>query len=124
MRLSVIVTTYNNPHWLAKVLWGFAAQTVTDFELLVADDGSDAPTAELIERMRAELPYPVRHVWHPKVGFRKCTILNAAIAKAVSASCCDATKVSDQGRMVRRKTTIERGALMRGLRGGDPDPRA
>ena len=87
MRLSVIVTTYNNPHWLAKVLWGFAAQTVSDFELLVADDGSDAPTAELLERMRAELPYPVRHVWHPKAGFRKCTILNAAIAKAEGAYC-------------------------------------
>lgn len=85
MRLSVIVTTYNHPRWLEHVLWGFAAQTFTDFELLVADDGSDAPTGELIERMRADLPYPVRHVWHAKDGFRKCTILNAAIAKAEGA---------------------------------------
>ena len=87
MRLSVIVTTYNHPRWLEQVLWGFAAQSVTGFELLVADDGSEAPTAALIERMRAELPYPVRHVWHPKVGFRKCTILNAAIAQAAGEYC-------------------------------------
>jgi glycosyltransferase involved in cell wall biosynthesis len=87
MRLSVIVTTYNHPRWLERVLWGYAAQTYRDFELLVADDGSDAPTVELIERMRAELPFPVRHVWHPKQGFRKCTILNAAIAQAQGPYC-------------------------------------
>ncbi len=87
MRLSVIVTTYNHPRWLERVLWGYAAQTYRDFELLVADDGSDAPTGELIERMRAELPFPVRHVWHPKQGFRKCTILNAAIAQAQGPYC-------------------------------------
>ncbi|MCE9602591.1 MAG: glycosyltransferase family 2 protein [Gemmatimonadetes bacterium] len=80
MRLSVVVTTYNHPEWLEKVLWGFSAQTFRDFELLVADDGSDAPTRELIERIAPGLGYPVRHIWHPKQGFRKCTILNAAIA--------------------------------------------
>jgi hypothetical protein len=37
--------------------------------------------------MRAELPFPVRHVWHPKQGFRKCTILNAAIAQAQGPYC-------------------------------------
>jgi glycosyltransferase involved in cell wall biosynthesis len=87
MRLSVIVTTYNNPRWLEKVLWGFTAQTFRDFELLVADDGSDAPTAELLERLRPELPFVLRHIWHPKQGFRKCTILNAAIAQAEGTYC-------------------------------------
>jgi glycosyltransferase involved in cell wall biosynthesis len=80
MRLSVVVTTYNHPEWLEKVLWGFSAQTFRDFELLVADDGSDAPTRELIAHLTPELGYPVRHIWHPKQGFRKCTILNEAIA--------------------------------------------
>ena len=82
MRLSVVVTTYNHPKWLEKVLWGFEAQTFRDFELLVADDGSDDPTRELIEQLRPQLRYPLRHVWHPHDGFRKCTILNASIAVA------------------------------------------
>src|SRR5688572_28145364 len=82
MRLSVVVTTYNHPKWLEKVLWGFEAQSFRDFEMLVADDGSDDPTRELIEQLRPKLRYPVRHVWHPHEGFRKCTILNAAIAVA------------------------------------------
>ncbi len=80
MRLSVVVATYNHPEWLEKVLWGFRAQTFRDFELLVADDGSDASTRDLIERVTPQLGFPVRHIWHPKEGFRKCTILNAAIA--------------------------------------------
>lgn len=82
MRLSVVVTTYNHPEWLEKVLWGFQAQTFRDFELLVADDGSDEPTRALLERLRPLLGYPLHHVWHPHVGFRKCTILNAAIARS------------------------------------------
>lgn len=84
MRLSVVVTTYNQPAWLEKVLWGFEAQGFREFELLVADDGSDAPTRALIDRLRPQLGYDVRHVWHAHEGFRKCTILNAAIAVAAS----------------------------------------
>jgi glycosyltransferase involved in cell wall biosynthesis len=82
MRLSVVVTTYNQPEWLEKVLWGFEAQTFRDFELLVADDGSDAPTPALLDRLRPQLGFELRHVWHPHEGFRKCTILNEAIAQA------------------------------------------
>lgn len=80
MRLSVVVTTYNQPVWLEKVLWGFEAQTFRDFEVLVADDGSDAPTRALLDGLRGRLGYPLKHIWHPHEGFRKCTILNAAIA--------------------------------------------
>src|SRR5690606_6844286 len=46
---SVVFTTYNQPDWLEKVLVGFGAQDRTDFEVLVADDGSRAETRERIE---------------------------------------------------------------------------
>jgi glycosyltransferase involved in cell wall biosynthesis len=80
MRVSVIVSTYNAADWLEKVLWGFAVQTRPGFELLVADDGSTSETAERIERMREETGLALGHVWHEDRGFRKCTILNRAIA--------------------------------------------
>ncbi|MEX2180821.1 MAG: glycosyltransferase family 2 protein [Gemmatimonadaceae bacterium] len=83
MRLSVVFSTYNQPAWLEKVLWGFEAQTFREFEVLVADDGSDAPTREVIERMTARVRYPLRHVWQPHEGFGKCRILNEAIAHSV-----------------------------------------
>lgn len=80
--ISVIVSTYNHPAWLEKVLWGFSGQTFTDFEILIADDGSGPETAALIERLRPEIGVPLRHVWHEDRGFRKCEILNKAILAA------------------------------------------
>lgn len=82
MRLSVIFTTFNQPAWLEKVLWGFETQTHRDFEVLIADDGSDSPTQEVIERMRAQVGFEIRHVFQPHDGFGKCRILNKAIAQS------------------------------------------
>ena len=79
MRLSVIVSTYNKPHFLERVLWGYAVQTDRDFELVVADDGSGPETADLIRRVRAESGMELVHVWHEDRGFRKTEILNRAI---------------------------------------------
>ena len=48
MRISVILSTYNAPDWLAKSLHGYLAQTDRDFEIVIADDGSGSETASLI----------------------------------------------------------------------------
>ncbi len=80
MKTSVIFTTYNSPAWLEKVLWGFFAQTHRDFDIVIADDGSRDETRQLIERMSASSPVPIRHVWQPDDGFQKSRILNKAIA--------------------------------------------
>ncbi|MFP4295185.1 MAG: glycosyltransferase family 2 protein [Halothiobacillaceae bacterium] len=82
MKTSVIFTTYNSPRWLEKVLWGFFVQSVGDFEIIVADDGSGEETRALIERMQVEAPVPLRHVWQEDDGFRKCQIMNRAIVAA------------------------------------------
>lgn len=82
MNLSVILTTYNSPAWLEKVLWGFSCQTQPPLEVIVADDGSREDTAELVRRMRGETGLDIRHVWQRDDGFRKCRILNKAILHA------------------------------------------
>ncbi len=82
MRVSVIISTYNQPAWLEKVLWGYSAQTHRDFEVLIADDGSGLETRAAVERMRRETGLTIRHVWHEDLGFRKCAILNRAICEA------------------------------------------
>ncbi len=79
---SIIVSTYNQPDWLQRVLLAYARQDARDFELVVADDGSREDTRARIESLRPALPYPIRHVWHPDDGFRKCVILNRAIEAA------------------------------------------
>ena len=82
MKVSVIFSTYNAPAWLEKVLWGFFSQTVSDFEIVIADDGSGEETRALIQRMQAISPVPLRHVWQEDDGFQKCRILNKAIVAA------------------------------------------
>lgn len=80
--LSVIVTTYNNPRGLNLVLTGLARQTFRDFELLIADDGSGPETAAIVAEFTGRASFPVRHLWHPDQGFRKCAISNRAILEA------------------------------------------
>ncbi|WP_435577661.1 glycosyltransferase family 2 protein [Gilvibacter sp.] len=81
-QISVVLSTYNQPEWLKKVLWGYANQQFKDFEVIIADDGSTEETKTLIESMRPELPFEVTHVWHEDNGFQKTIILNTAIKAA------------------------------------------
>lgn len=84
MELSVIFTTYNSPLWLEKVLWGYQYQDFKNFEVIVADDGSTCETADVIQRMQQTATFRIRHIWQEDKGFRKCEILNKAIAASES----------------------------------------
>ncbi len=77
--LSVIITTYNQPEWLRKTLWGFEQQNTSDFEVVIADDGSGDETKGVIEEFRNRNVLDINHVWHPDTGFNKCSILNKSI---------------------------------------------
>ena len=79
MRASVIITTFNQPELLEKVMWGYARQQSAAFELIIADDGSGPATTEVIDRVAAGGHLDVIHVWHEDHGFRKTEILNRAI---------------------------------------------
>jgi glycosyltransferase involved in cell wall biosynthesis len=81
---SVIVSTYNWPAALELVLLALGHQSHAPDEILIADDGSDHTTRDLIDCLRPRLSMPLQHVWHPDHGFRKALILNKALAKARS----------------------------------------
>ncbi|MCK0165075.1 glycosyltransferase family 2 protein [Marinobacter sp. S6332] len=84
MKLSVIMTTYNSPEWLEKVLWGYSVQSHEDFEMIIGDDGSTKETQEVIDRIRDETGMKIKHVWQEDNGFRKCRILNKSILEVES----------------------------------------
>jgi glycosyltransferase involved in cell wall biosynthesis len=79
MRISVIISTYNSPEWLEKVLWGYSVQKHRDFEILIADDGSGGEIRERIDQLRVITGMDIRHVWHEDEGYRRQMILNKAI---------------------------------------------
>ena len=35
--VGVVISTYNSPEWLKKVLWGYQFQTVPADEIVIAD---------------------------------------------------------------------------------------
>ena len=80
--ISVLLATYNWPEALQKCLESLANQTDTDFEIIIADDGSGPPTQALIERIKPNHPVSILHLWQEDHGFRKTIILNQAIAAA------------------------------------------
>ena len=77
--ISVVLSTYNQPAWLAKVLCGYNAQSFRDFEIVIADDGSSGETRDVVTQFQSETDLTVRHIWHDDDGFRKSTILNRGI---------------------------------------------
>lgn len=66
-RISVVVCTYNFAHFLPDALRSLAAQTISDFELLVADDGSTDPTAEVVAQFRPQFG-DCRYLRKPHTG--------------------------------------------------------
>ncbi len=82
MKISVIISTYNSPEWLEKVLWGYECQSERAFEIVIADDGSGEPTRQRIERFSKSPAFSLRHVRHEDDGFRKWKIVNEAIIAA------------------------------------------
>jgi glycosyltransferase involved in cell wall biosynthesis len=84
MKLSVIMTTYNSPEWLEKVLWGYSVQNHKDFEIIIGDDGSTNETRQVIDRIREQTGMTIEYIWQEDNGFRKCLMLNKCITQARS----------------------------------------
>lgn len=85
MKLSVIVTTYNRPEALNRVLEGLNAQrgiSPDEWEVVIADDGSTSATQELIAHWQSNFSCPLIHAWHPDQGFRAGAVRNLAAARA------------------------------------------
>lgn len=82
MKISLLISTYNNPRALRAALDGVKHQTRLPDEVLIADDGSSDETWELIKSYQAQLSVPIRHLWQPNEGFRASMIRNKAIAEA------------------------------------------
>jgi glycosyltransferase involved in cell wall biosynthesis len=78
--VSIIVTTYEWPQALRRVLEGLERQRDDNFEIIVADDGSGPLTAAAIELFQRSCRVPLRHSWQPHRGFRAAESRNRAVA--------------------------------------------
>jgi glycosyltransferase involved in cell wall biosynthesis len=81
-RATVIISVYNNLHFLQLVLAGFELQTEKRFEIIISDDGSGKAFVAGLRDLMHHSPLDIRHNWHEDSGFRKNRILNSSIQLA------------------------------------------
>ena len=82
--ISLIVNTFEKPRHLALVLGSIALQTGVDgrFEVVVADDGSEAGTRTIVADFARRVPFPVAFTTEPHEGFRLARVRNRGAALA------------------------------------------
>ena len=80
--IGLVISTYNWPEALERVLDSALAQSTPPTEILVADDGSGPETAALVRRFAERAGFPIIHVWQEDRGYRLARIRNQAIARA------------------------------------------
>lgn len=79
---SLIITTYNRADALSAVLRTAIEQSVLPDEVIVADDGSNNQTKEVVTQYQAHYPVPLKYIWRPDDGFRLAECRNRALAVA------------------------------------------
>src|ERR1700730_11552217 len=117
--ISVIVTTYNWPAALERVLIALSHQSdQVAFEVIVADDGSTKETADLIGHLQKSLPYDLQHCWQPDIGFRAAKIRNqaAALARGQYLIFIDGDCIPPSSFIARHQQLAQRGCFVVGNR--------
>ncbi|CAH0336293.1 Chondroitin synthase [Flavobacterium sp. CECT 9288] len=82
MKVSLLIATYNWPEALLLVLESVKNQSVLPNEIIIADDGSNNETRQVIENFRTTTVIELHHIWQEDIGFRLAEIRNKAIVKS------------------------------------------
>ncbi len=82
MDISLIITTYNWKEALELSLKSVLRQQVLPLEVIIADDGSTADTADAVRTIAADSPIPIVHSRQEDKGFRLARSRNRAIVRA------------------------------------------
>lgn len=81
---TLVIATYNWPEALNLCLKSVLCQSVLPSQVIIADDGSDDRTKNVIANFVEMNRVEIKHVWHEDLGFRKTEVLNKAVKQADS----------------------------------------
>ncbi len=102
--VSVIIATYNRAQLLVQAIQSVLAQSFTDFELIVADDGSTDDTAERVAALDAPIRYlRLEHSGHPSVTFNRAL----AVAKGQLIAFLADDDLWDEQKLARQVAVLE-----------------
>lgn len=81
-KTSVIISMYNNAEALLLSLAGYEVQTEKDFEIIIADDGSNPANQQLLNDYLSNTTLNILHAPIKDDGFQKCRALNHAVKQS------------------------------------------
>jgi glycosyltransferase involved in cell wall biosynthesis len=79
---SIIVTSYNQCATIEWLLASLERQTLGDFEVIIADDGSSDGTAAMCAARSGRGGFALEFVTQPDEGYRKSKIVNEAVRRS------------------------------------------
>ena len=80
--ISLVITTHQSPDRLRWVLESVSWQDQKPLEVIVADDGSDPNTRNVVLQYQKHLSVRLLHSWQPDSSFRLARSRNLALSKA------------------------------------------
>lgn len=111
--VSVVAVSYNHERWIAEALDSIQRQTLTDFELIYADDASQDRSVEVALDWISRHGIPAKTILHER-NRGLCQTLNEAVAQCtgryVQLMSCDDVLLADK---------LERHAAILDAAGGD-----
>lgn len=116
--ISVVLTTYNRSDALAVVLAALQRQTDKDFEVVIADDGSEPAHRARIRETANRCSFALAYVWHPDVGFTVARARNLGVAQSRGSYLIllDGDCVPDVDFIAQHRRLMQTGFLVNGSR--------
>jgi len=116
--ISVVLTTYNRSDALAVVLKALQRQTDAAFEVVIADDGSQAMHRAVIRDVARGCTFALAHVWHPDVGFTVARARNLGVSQCRGSYLIllDGDCVPDVDFIAQHRRLMQSGFLVNGSR--------
>ena len=81
-KITVLINTYNWPQALKAQLLALNKGHAMPDEVIIADDGSQDATQQMIALLSPQLNFPVKHLWQQDKGFRVAQARNKGIFQA------------------------------------------
>jgi glycosyltransferase involved in cell wall biosynthesis len=75
---------YNDIKTLTLTFESLKIQTEKDFEVIIADDGSNSDFVSKLQKLISEANFKVKHIWHEDNGWQKEIVMNKAIVASES----------------------------------------
>jgi glycosyltransferase involved in cell wall biosynthesis len=106
-RVTVLTTVYNGARYLDEAIDSLRAETFTDFEHVIVDDGSTDATPEILARAAARDPRVVLLRSETNRGIANATNHGLSIARGEYIARLDADDVSLPGRLAREVAVLD-----------------